>query len=106
MQQATGTIGVGRCISTVGMRVAHRNESWRESRVSMTRRLAYSSTVAHLDTSLRSDTFSGSSGFLPLTPTVGNRMPEMFHAIGLSESSNEKLARSSASTTSADRANV
>lgn len=105
MQQVTGTIGVGRCISTVGMREAHHNESWRESRVPMTRRLAYSSTVAHLDT-LRSDTFSGSSGFFPLTPTVGNRMPEMFHVIGLSESSNEKLARSSASTTSADRVNV
>lgn len=51
---------------------------------------------------LYGDTLSGSSGLLPFTPTVGNRMPEMFHTMGLSVSSNLKLARSRARMTSVD----
>ena len=49
---------------------------------------------------LYNDTLSGSSGFLPSMPTVGKRMPEMFHDIGLSDSSKTNVDTKSASTTS------
>ena len=38
---------------------------------------------------------------MPSTPTVGNRIPEMFHAIGLSDSSKTKFETNSDNTTSA-----
>ena len=46
------------------------------------------------------ETLSGSSGFVPSTPTVGKRIPEMFHTIGLSDSSNVNFEISRESTTS------
>ena len=55
---------------------------------------------------LYSETLRGSSGFAPSMPTVGKRMPEMFHTMGLSESSKTKCERRRASTTSVKNAGV